>query len=88
LEENLSRAIRTSLAGWTGGNRETAQELHRRQLRDLPPKELRQLSILPERARGPASETRASDRFSQDDAYVLIRRLQNGNFQKEIRHAY
>jgi DNA-binding MarR family transcriptional regulator len=37
------------------------QELHRRQLRHLPAKELRQLSMLLERARGPVSETDASD---------------------------
>jgi DNA-binding MarR family transcriptional regulator len=37
------------------------QELHRRQLRHLPAKELRQLSMLLDRARGPVSETDASD---------------------------
>ena len=40
---------------------EPVEELHRRQLRHLPAKELRQLSILLERARGPVSETDASD---------------------------
>jgi hypothetical protein len=37
------------------------EELHRRQLRHLPAKELRQLWILLERARGAGSERDASD---------------------------